>query len=92
MTIELIERLRTCPERGRTTIEAADTIEAQAKYIRELEDANTDELVTLRKDAARYRWLRRTQVELSLPNDTVAGLMRCVGDLDGAIAEQKGTV
>lgn len=46
---------------------------------------------TLSKDAERYQWLRRTQVELSLSNETIAGLVRSVGDLDAAIDAQKGT-
>ena len=53
MTTELIERLRDAQTRDTVgewsdRAEAADALEAQAKYIRELEDANTPELVALR--------------------------------------------
>jgi hypothetical protein len=37
------------------------------------------------KDAARYRWLRRTQMELGLPAPTVAMLVGDVTELDAAI-------
>lgn len=55
-------------------------------------DALIGQVVELSKDAERYRWLRRTQVELSLSNDTIAGLVRSVGDIDAAIDAQKGKV
>ena len=136
-TKELINRLRAMyVEHGTNHVQAAaDKLEAQAEYIRELEDAVTpelkrlakyDELLTavmppnfkdwhensrnewpeiaawvitnlrkqcdeVSKDAERYQWLRRTQVELSLSNETIAGLVRSVGDLDAAIDAQKGT-
>ena len=106
MPEKLIDRLRTCPERGRNTIEAADTIEAQAKYIRELEDAMTPELVALRaqvaelsKDAERFRF-RVNNPHITV--DSFRGKFRC-NDLrtgvvgpwfeshEDAIDAQKGT-
>lgn len=57
----------------------------------EAEELRT-QVAELGKDAERYRWLRRAQVELSLSNDTIAGLVRSVCDIDAAIDAQKGKV
>jgi hypothetical protein len=44
--------------------------------------AQVDALVA---DSRRYRWLRRAAVQLSLSNDTIAGLVKDQAELDGAI-------
>jgi len=41
----------------------------------------------MQADAERYQWLRRTQVQLSLSNDTIAGLVRSQRDIDAAMKE-----
>lgn len=74
MTKELIERLRAMYIANGTNYvqAAADKLEAQAKYIRQLEDANTPELVALRAQLA--------EIAASKPVGaiyTIAGVQHC---------------
>ena len=88
-----------------------DALEAQVaadkKYIRELEDANTPELVSLREqvaaltaDARRYRWLTEDHNNFDTRDavERICAMLRWHGKgssdaaIDAAIAAQKGTV
>lgn len=71
----LQERLRR-PPRGPLCDEAADRI-----------DALEARVASLTKDAERYRWLRRTQMEIGLPASTVAMLVGDVTEIDEAMKE-----
>ena len=80
-------------------IEAADVIDqllaerdAALKLAADrLEQMNADrsQYLDVRDDANRYRWLRRQAVQLSLSNDTIAGLVKDQNELDGAIQQGK---
>ena len=84
-----------------------DALEAQVaadkKYIRELEDANTPELVSLREQVAaltanakRYEWLRSTTNFVTNKQGERLDVRNCPelwdSSIDAAIAAQKGTV
>lgn len=53
-------------------------------YIKALES----EIVLLRKDAERYRWLRRESVRLSFSDELVSLLVANQSELDGAMEKE----
>lgn len=66
------------------------SLDAENKFSKEANDAYrklSSEVNTHKTDAERYRWLRRAAVQLSLSNDTIAGLVKDKFELDGAMTD-----
>lgn len=83
-----IERLRAevadLKERDVFLLSATKDAQAYAiKYADEVMELR-EQVAALTEDAERYRWLRRKQVALSLPNSTIAALVADQSELDAA--------